>query len=556
LDGQFLVVLHDNDKYDTVAYWSSAPKQHLELKNFRFGGYSMETPVQTTLPDGSITLSGKEAFRAGDVPKSPGDYATDGARFWVYEWKTKTGLVEYDPMTGKKLGIVTPEVFTGEAPTPPKPKQDGTPQVWTTDWRNCELALAPAGYSHSPLGIANGVIGRTVRSTEDENQTTRIDGVTTGGVTTLVTWPGADKPVAVSHDRESNSRFYDGDGACINLTVDEDSLSINNEDWVGRGWPTVVPPLAFWHMFVTRDAAASTALRAATTEQARALITVALGERNAEHAMPNTEAKIEEVFGTADPALVKGIAGYVERAAELQARLPEIIAERAKENADPSGGSLTGQGVQFKKLMAALVGGRDQKLKDQELDPDEYLRAIRGTAMAALAPIADAKTRNALKDKIRAVLATPFADDTSKLRLIPIVEPDGWEWPEDYDTVVIQTEGESTFLILGSNNLALEYSRDGQWRVPTLWNLGKEPVITYAPVGTGWGRAFLDLPEEGIPWDPAIATELAARAGLTEAEAKLLYCGMPTGWSKDFLGKQKRELIDLKRDDADAARAV
>ncbi|MFT3692227.1 MAG: hypothetical protein QM831_03735 [Kofleriaceae bacterium] len=546
---QFFVVI-ETDDYDTLGYWSGAPKQQLELKNVRFVSYGMDIPVQSTLADGTITLSGKDRFAVGDMPKSASEYVSDGARFWTHEWKTKDGLVEWDPLTEKKLGVSAPEFFTVEATTPPPPNEDGTPGKWSLEWRRCELALAPAGYSHSPLGIANGLTGVRVRESGDNYQVTRIDGVEQIGTNSnrvLVTWPGDSTPRLVSHDRESNARFFGGEGPTINLLVGDDDLSINNEDWVGKGWPTPVPPLTFWHYFVPRDPAASAALRAVTVEQARALLAAPIDQR---------EAKIRETFGTTDAVLVKGIAGYVERAAELNAKLPEIITERAKENADPDGGALTSEGVQLKKLMSALAAGRETKFKDVDVDPDNYFGGLRGEAMKALSPLEKAEERRSIKDKLRTVLATGLADDTAKLRYFTLEDPDGYEWPEDYDTVLVQNDGGSTFLVAGGNNWCLEYSRDGEWRVPKPFTVTKDSVKRYAPVGTTWARAYLELPDEGWPWDPQIATQLAARAGVTEAEAKLLYCGMPDGWGKDFLGKPKRTIIDLKRDDADAARTT
>ncbi|HEX7700720.1 MAG TPA: hypothetical protein VF403_08365, partial [Kofleriaceae bacterium] len=421
LDGQFLVILDPVKGYGNVGYWSNAPKNHLDLKGVSLSGWGHNTPTATTLSDGSITLSGADSFRAGDVPKSQHNYSTDGARFWQYDYRAPTGqLTEFDPIKALKVGTSLPEFFTRESATRPPPSKDGKPTTWELLTRSSSLAVAPAGYGTSPLGIANGLTGLRVRETSaDESvyEIMRIDGLTSSSDAqlTMVVFPGEATPRRASHERTDNERFLGGNGAGIELYAGDDALTINNLDWTSRGWaPALVPALAFWHMFVARDVAGSTRLRTTTIEQARALIAVAsteLAGSDSGRAMPKTEAAIRETFGVTDPALARGIASVVEYAAEQAARIAPLAAERSKDNADAAGVGLSIDGLALKKLFAALVEGRETKFKDFSPDLDDLLGYGRGAAMLALSPLETAEKRHEAREQLRSLAATPFIDD-------------------------------------------------------------------------------------------------------------------------------------------------
>jgi hypothetical protein len=562
LDGQFLVVLDPVKGYGNVGYWSNAPKNQLDLKGVSLSGWDHHAPLATTLSDGSITLSGADSFRAGDVPKSQHNYSTDGVRFWQYDYRAPKGqLNEYDPIKAQKVGASLPEFFTRESATPPPPSKDGKPTTWELVTRSSSLGVAPAGYASSPLGIANGLTGLRVLETSGDDsayEIVRIDGLTssTDVQLTMVVFPGEATPRRANHERTDNDRFLGGNGPGVELYAGDDALTINNLDWTSRGWaPALVPALAFWHMFVARDVAGSTRLRTTTIEQARALIAIAgteLAGTESGRAMPKTEAALREMFGVSDAALARGIAGVVEYAAEQAARIAPLAAERSKDNADATGVGLSTEGLALKKLFAAVVEGRETKFKDFSPDLDELLGYGRGAAMLALSPLETAEKRHEARDQLRALAATPFIDDTSQLRYLNLGEPDNWNNPDDYDTVIVRNDGGSTFAI--GDGHAIELSRDGQKRVPAPWIFNSDH--TYGAIGSAWARAYLELPDETVPWDPEIAVQLAAKSGLSIPEATMLYLGMPTGYRKDFLGKQKRDLVGLKVNEADAAKTT
>src|SRR5205807_1171601 len=119
-----------------------------------------------------------------------------------------------------------------------------------------------------------------------------------------------------------------------------------------------------------------------------------------------------------------------ERAAELAARVAAIAAERAKENADPSGEGLLPNGALVRKLATALASGRAIKIADFDVELKEWLVAPRLRAALALLPLADDEQRRTARDMCRAFAGTIFAGDLSKLRWLELEEPDDYNCPE------------------------------------------------------------------------------------------------------------------------------
>jgi hypothetical protein len=560
-DKQFLVVLDPEKGWQNVAYWSSAPKDVFDW-NVYLRNYGGDVATETRVPTGGVTL-GYKAFSAGEKEIEGGSrfYLSDGKTFWISEWDDgEERLYEFDCAKGQKVGQSIPPFLDGWT-------KDG----WKRDTSSCVLVPAPEGLTSSPLGIKDGLLGMRVRQEIDEEnddggyECERIDGVTWRGKScpfALMTFPGDDKPRAITTMSADNKKFVGGDGFGVYLWSDdgEQLAGVGEHDWASRGWGAVhTPPGAMWDYLSPRDVAGSKALRATTAAASKLLIDAAKaeltdGKMNAE--LPATEAAVKAALGITNPALQRGAAGIAARAAELQAQIANMAADRAKENANPGGQALAEDAKAIRKLAAAFETGRATKIADFSIDLERWLIGGRSHAVQAMGSLEEDDELSKCKDVMKAIAGTMFADDLSKMRLLTIEAPDDYEDPEDWNTLVITKHEESWFAIHPSGDWALELSTDGKFRPPPIWNVTAEKKLTKG-VGSAWAEAFGAL-EGRIPWDPAGAEKLAQLADMSVQEATLLYCGLHnrTSWGRDFLGKPKREKIGLKMGEADAARTM
>ncbi len=564
LDGQFLVTLEEIDEYQNVNYWSAAPKKTFEEKG-TFRTWGGNQPNQWSPPSGGVTLGGK-AFRAGDTEISGSqDFLCDGTAMWIED---NDKYYAYDPVKGAKGKLEAPPFVS-----------DYQREGWSV---SCVLVPAPTGLASSPLGLRDGLLGMRTRTKRDDddskfgNELERIDGVqakSKRSVFALVDFPGHEQPIAIDVEEANNERFLGKEGPGVELiSADGDRMCVvNQDDWAARGWGDVlVPPGTFWDYLTPRDPEGSRALRGITNDAARTILEAArrdveaAGERDASakvavaRTMPNAEAAIRAAIpAITDPKLVRGVAGIAERAAELAIEVAALAASRSKENADPGGQGLLGDAALLRKLAAALAAGRTTKIADFELDPQPWLTNARARAALALSPLADPDDRRKAREMVQALSGTLFADDLSRMRVFAIEAPDDYDDPNDWDTLVITKYEDSMFAIHGSSDWALEVSSDGKWRVPPPWKVGEETKLSKG-IGTAWADRFLELGDEPIAWDPAIAARVAERADLSLPEATLLAVGAPdvNTWGKDFLGKKRREILGLKLGEADAARTT
>lgn len=561
VDGQFLVDLKVKNKWQTVQYWSGKPKDRFEQKHdwSQWGG---SLPDQVAVPGGGVSLGGK-VVHAGDhdLPRTR-SFLSDGTTIWIED--------------NDKYFVLDPQKDT-------RTKSDPPPWVAAMQREGFEVSAvlqpAPAGLTASPLGLAGGLIGLRSRSKKDDWEHTvpieieRIDGVIaklTRSVFALIRFPGDDAPRALDPEGANNARFLGGDGPGVELlsSTGERVAVLNSDDWAARGWGVLVPPATFWDYVAPRDPAGSVALRAATADKVRPILIAAradldaAGDAGTPRALPAAEAAVRAAFPeVTDARLIAGIAGIAERGAELARQLDELAAARAKEHADPSGQGLLGEAAQLRKIAKALAAGRETKLPDVDVDPRDWLVNVRARAALSLSPLADADDRRKTREMIQALSGTIFAEDLSRMRTFDLEAPEDWDNNYEWGTLVIQKHEGSTYVIDPNSDWGIELSSDGKFRVPPIpgtkhsWKLTDETKLSKG-IGTQWADRFLELPDAPVPWDPQIATQLAAKSGLGEVEATLLWInvtGMST-WSKDFLGKKHREeLGGLKVGDVSAA---
>ncbi|MEO8702853.1 MAG: hypothetical protein ABI867_22605 [Kofleriaceae bacterium] len=567
LDGQFLIDLEVVDEYDNVQYWSGRPKEKFERKG-SFSAWGGNLPNQWSPPEGGVTCGGK-LFHAGDKEVSDShDFLCDGKQMWHQSGEK---YVLYDPVKGAKGTKADEPAFVSEF------RREG----WSVD---AVLVPAPEGLANSPLGLKDGLLGIRHRDKKDDDddkfprEHERIDGVeikmrrSSFG---LLTFPGDPVPRPIDVEDANNARFLGGSGPGVELLtaehVPERMCIINQDEWASRGWGDVlVPPAAFWDYLTPRDEAGSGALRSITIDTSRTILDAArrdveAGGAKSGREMPQTEAAIREALPAVTNAkLVRGIAGVAERAAELAKQAVELADDRAKDKADPGGAGLLGEAAQLRKLAAAMAAGKEGKIADFEVDPRSWLKCVRGRAVLSLSPLADADARRKTREMIQALAGSIFAEDLSRMRYFDIEAPDDWENSDDWDTLVLQKHENSLFAIHPSNDWAIELSSDGTFRAPPVagtshtWKVGDETRLGKG-IGTAWADRFLESPDEGLAWDPAIGEKLAAAADLSVAEAILLWINVSdmSTYSKDFLGKKQRELLGgLKVGDADAAKTT
>ncbi len=558
-----LVELDPVTTYQNMFYWADKPKELHEQKAYwrLWGG---RTPYAWTLPDGSVTM-GAKAFHVGaSEVTSTQDYFCDGTSMWQTEYRK---LRSYDPIKGAKG------------------TDDGGP-AWFAQWKregytldisDCALHPAPAGLESSPLGVANGLVGVRVRSIEGERpdddprpfqEAERVDGRTYTGNSSpryLVAFPGDDALRVVTSKQASNKRFIENDGPGAQLcdpSGDHELGEINQHAWTCRGWGTVpVPPVAFWHYLVPRDVASSRALRGVTAASARVILDAAIKEMSSRPQSPALAAAIDAAIKTAlpgvtHPAIIAGVAGHAERAAELVLQARELAAARHKDNADASGTALVGEAGNVRKMALALGTGKQIKIPDFDTNVKQWLVYPRASVMSAHSPVADAAERRKAREIAQALAGTVLADDLSAVRFLAIEMPDDWDDDdEEYETLKIVKHEGSMFAMSQDNGWAIEYTTDGTFRAPpNQWKIRSATTLVRG-IGTAWVTALLALPDEPMAWEPAMAERVAKRADLSLAEATLLFHGAPKrdAWGKDYLGKLTRELLGLKRDDASAA---
>ncbi len=571
--GELCIELDPEKGWQNMFYWASAPKElHEQKAHIRtWGG---QIPYAWTLADGSVTL-GHKAFHIGASElTSAMEFICDGTAMWQKEYGRK--LRQFDPIKNTK----------GTEDGGPPWLAQWTKEGYELDVSDCAMHPAPAGLASSPLGIANGLVGvraRTIKGERANNdprpyqEVERIDGRTYTGFTTaryLISFPGDDSLRVVTTENASNKRFIEGDGPGAQLhdpTGSHELGEINEHLWASRGWSDIpVPPLAFWHYLTPRDEASSRELRAITTEQARAILSAAVDEvsaRGGEMAMaprklaasplPATRAAVSAVLPrVTHPAIIAGIVGHAERAAELLLKAREMARARHKDNADPSGTALVGAAGMVRKMAMALATGKATKILDFDIELEDWLVHPRANVMRALSPLSTADERRNAREMAQALAGTILADDLSKLRYLTIEEPDDWNNDSDeYGTLNIVKHENSVFAIHEDNTWALEYSTDGTFRTPpNKWKIDKTTKLVRG-IGTQWAQQLLALPDAPMAWEPAMAERTAKRADLSLAEATLLFHGAPkrNAWGKDFLGKPNREVLGLKRDEASAA---
>lgn len=382
-----------------------------------------------------------------------------------------------------------------------------------------------------------------------------------------------------------------------------------------------VPPPAFWHCLVPRDEDGSRALRGATEEMARELLAACLvdvsagpGKISTMEGLERTAVAVERLLPTVThPRLRRGIVGVVRSAAFTQSWLGALAKRHAPvQGASKAAVAVTGRAAARPAarladdlLSPALVGlgglrtrdatglapaprtaeqlqllGRffDGDLAPEAVEPSlrsglpwpVMLGRVGALAFRAASPAVSERDRAILLDLLELWASLPFSRDPASFRTGRLAK-----WP----TLVGRSQ-RGAFAVLAEEvtpgvfpdprphyddvifrgNAPFIEHRHGQARaLPD----GAE-VVHERQVAAGWGtpaqlaELVRLIRERGpVPWDPDVPGLLAARVGLTRAEAALLWAGLPDldtrEYEHDFLGPRRR-LLGLSVTEAAAAR--
>lgn len=546
LDGDLIVFFEDKKSYDDHAYWAKSPKDRFDLRVYMSGGFGWQTPLES----GGVTV-GHLPVRAGDhkIEDDGRDYDHDGQTFFQLHWDGEgRAYYEWDPLTNKKGRKSRPTFFEQYL-------EEGKELVEDS----CSIHAAPAGLTQSLLGIKDGLLGLRTRKKGEVFESERIDGVKWSGEhvspDALVFFPGDDRPRPLDSAEANDKRWLGGEIVAVDLHgPDGQRLACLNEDeWASKGWGKVpVPPLEMWHFLSYRDEAASKKLR--SIDRVDELMIEDASKR---------EAAVR-ARGFENEKLVRGISGVVEQAINLKKRLATFVDDRSKEAAERApvaGGGEKAEAI--RKLSDALSRNKPIVIADFPDELKSWLVGGRGKATRARMPFPESSERDEAKEMMAALAGTIFEESLANMRLAELEDDREDDDSDDDDddiewgSLQVETLGASVIGIDRGSDWMIERSSDGQFRIPKGHKVTSDKRLERGP-GANFIRAWLALEDKVAPWDPAVADRLAEKTGLSRAEAVLLAAGLPNigDYSRDFLGKERREQLNLKVTEADPARGT
>lgn len=309
--GDFLVGYSATAWYSEHAFWTSAPGDLFSPAEDDgmapwLGGYRGGLGYQFATVDGRH--DGERILRPRDRD-GVGEYhfqMSDGARVWSLEGY-RDGLdrwAEIDPATGVRAEFgCPPDFFTGY----------DVPAGKQLINRSLSYARLPEGVAFSPLGSSAGMVGYRVLRDRGSWTGYVLEGVD-GRRADCAGGRGSDAPWGIAHFPEGTVDVLMTCGSPTNAEFAPMRAYDNGSPlWEMRPDPrqaAALPPPAFWHFLIARDAEGSRALRGLDATAVRVLLS--------DGVLPP---------GIADPALVRGVRGLADRAARL-ARARDRISQR------------------------------------------------------------------------------------------------------------------------------------------------------------------------------------------------------------------------------------
>lgn len=544
LEGQFLVQYHDQG---SKAYWSDTAHEPFEIE-----GYLPDLSGHETVPapQGGVSI-GERALDAGDREwTSPSRVLYDGHTCWRLEYEGRLRrLREFDPQSGGGGRISLPtflEDFVTEGATVDLVRSSLMPHSGESLW-----------------GARDGLTGWRLRQWKDgELEGQGIDGRSWRGAL-----PDYGYPSGLLQVPGSRTLLWEGTGGRRFFHPEQHYQVASPQD--GADWLFWYLSPNWWNLLTVRDPAISQSLRAFDASRAARLL--------ASPSKPDI----------ADPVVGPALTGMAEQALRLQRRLAVFLVTQQAPR--PARGDLTPllRSLDFRindlDLGAELDYLREITAQPAAPAPGGLIQKIKGLfgAKAAPTPAPAIKARGlyfigecagrlgALAWRSVAPFTAPGDAEAAWTLLERWLETDlvqrsahfrRLEFRERLSRRLIQV-GKSTFAVDSFYNrtLALEYSRDGVFRLPP------EAVekVSEPCAQARWDRAdrltaFLREARARGPlaWNPEWPTRLAAETGLAPAEATLLLTGLPFLWKSEsnFLPGELREQLWLKVSEAGAAR--
>ena len=569
--GQLRVAFWDGK---SQAYWSGSPDTLFEVPYLHSSsGFSVE------LEDGGVTCGGR-ALHVGDTEGASFQvFMSDGRTFWRREsidneWAFK----EFDPTTGvagrRSLPTFLEEfIVEGEK----------------LELAHCSLLPAPKGMTSSLLGLKGGLIGLRVR--RDKGGVLTFEGIDgrrfRSGASqnvpeALISFPGHEAPLPISSSWRG-AAVHSADGARTLFTI-----QVGERAPLFAKGTALCLPILFWHFLSPRDEAGSKALRAVTTEMAKAMID-AVGP-DATRLTAAIRAALPQLV---DARLLSGIEGIVREARHgrdllserhkawdpaqapvtVESTVPEVGDDQILEAIAGIAmrvGHIQGSGLEELTTVARLMekglaGTEPVRLEDAGQLPWEWLAGNAGAlAFVAAAPTMTAASRLAICALIETMAATPLLEAKEHRHAHFTLPSNSTYFPKDSHNPVVAQKGDSVWFLRKTSwsepvsVSAFERATDGKFQLLP----GATLVSEERPTGRLSKEKALGFAKRLRTETPALlpeaVAELSRRTGLTRAEATLLWAGFPriATYGNDFLGKERREALDLKVSEANAAKAT
>jgi hypothetical protein len=563
-DGQLLCSIWSYPKRKT--YWSGDPSRIIEFDNAPTTNHIEGHPG----PSGGLVM-GRRELRAGDSAAVSFEHVlSDGQAYWVREgdqWKP------FDPRSGTLTEGPLPAFAVGAESWP------------------LQLRAVPAGSPGAVVGCAGGLYGFRYRQTADgvgvyeqadgrgvvidDPRQTRPDG--------LITLPGQGAPLVVDVGWRGSLTVYEPGARRV--------LGESDGPW-GVGWRNL-PPFALWHFLAPRDPAGSSALRAASVEQAEALIAAAQAHPKDEGPdLAALMARVAEIVpGLTAPELLEAVAAQARAGAALakstaallrgeradadegdeddEDELPAIAPDHVMQAfCEPAGVAYTGHTADFgRALQTAGAWLRGEAVKVTTTALRWETSGDRWRAMVFVGSVGSDEQRQTLARALEVWADSGLVMGGVQLRRAKIRVPGRThamaqvanpgtsycDWPAPIWTF---TEADHRYICSCDN-----YDDDG-WDISVIEAAGADgfavptggSLLEEGPVQLPEDAAQLRRAAEALRTNGARAVadadvqRLADEVGLPMAAARLLLWGHPRGssWKTDSLGPELRGRMGMK----------